>query len=157
MCLKCTGNQGFYHAKTRVGPDGTIQQGYSQRPDFGDSCHQWGLAGSLTDRTNDEPWCFVPCDTSICPHIPRHRSHLLWGADAAGVTLCFSYETCGGTDFLAPARANCSKRGGSLFEGMCSCDVRPGSCVQAVSIAPFHSRPKQKMVILLCINPLFVM
>ena len=106
----------------------------------------------MTDRANNESWCFVSCDPTICPQVPRHRSHLLWAADSAGVGLCFSYEACGGTDFLAAARANCSKRGGYLFEGMCTCDIRPGSCVQTVSIA--FTRAQDLTIISLCTKPL---
>ena len=137
MCLRypvvfvvcnCTGNKGFYKQLDRFRSDGTLEKkGYSYPKDLGERCGvhaDFGLTtGWAVFVAQNEPFCYIPCDKSICAEVPRHPSHMLWAATEAGVPLCYSFEACGGKDYVSKFEASCLARGGYLGERGCSCDI----------------------------------
>ena len=111
----CTGNQGFYDSggSLHVPGSSVVRPGYFYPANTGGYCNQTG-----------EPWCFISCDTRVCPNVSRYPSHTLWAADLYHVPLCFSFDACGGSANQIGLRTReCAKRGGYMKDGYCSCDV----------------------------------
>ena len=111
----CTGNQGFYDSDGphHVPGSSVVRPSYLYRQNLGSYCNESG-----------EPWCYIPCNTSVCPNVIRHPTHSLWAADLYGVQLCYSADACGKNTKQYNARAGeCAKRGGYIKNWKCSCDL----------------------------------
>ena len=68
-----------------------------------------------------ESWCYMPCDKSICPGVPRTQTAYLWRATVNNVDLCYSYEVCGSVDFFTGDAKICVAGGGYYINNACSC------------------------------------
>ena len=131
----CTGNLGFAKAQPKRLEDGSLKSGYNYDSKFGDYCKSflnWDVA--FPDDTDEdrkaakEPFCYIPCDETICPGVPRHETDILWAARDAGFKLCYSFEACGAIDYVYPFRQRCKALGGKIEGLTCSCDKLPGGC-----------------------------
>lgn len=131
MCAACpcTGNQGFYEARTKKAPDGSIiEDGYRVDRNFGDSCNEiaaWDPVWADNPHVSGKSFCYIPCNQSICPGIPRHETKILWEATDAGHEICYSYEACGSVDTFSVWVASCEEKGAHV-------DFRAGKCVETV-------------------------
>ena len=70
-----------------------------------------------------ESWCYVPCDKSICPGVPRTQTFYLWRTTVNNIDLCYSYEVCGSVDFFTGDANICLASGGFFMNGACTCAV----------------------------------
>ena len=91
--------------------------------------------------------CYLPCDVSGCSagkEVSPTKTFVLWKAADANVSLCYSYENCGGVDYYNNEVAKaCQDRGGWITEIAtfeCSCDSIPLPC-KAPDSTPADSTP----------------